>query len=103
MFKVIPLLSASSIRGSFPGIVPRSQYYDEEAKGKKIGNPWVGRERGLEPKKEYSGVRLTWTSGHGLLTGGDRVGESFVPSSSRPRCLTTMQHLTGKPLEKRKG
>lgn len=59
MFKVIPLLSASFIRGSFPGIVPRSQYYDEEAKGKKIGNPWVGRERGLEPKK-----RVQWSQTH---------------------------------------
>jgi len=35
-----PLLSASSTRGSFPGTVPRSQHYDEEAKG--VGEEILG-------------------------------------------------------------
>jgi hypothetical protein len=39
-----PLLSASPIRGSFPGIVPISQHYDEEAKRSVEGNSWIGRE-----------------------------------------------------------
>lgn len=86
---------------AFLGLLPDPQHYNEEAK-KDIRNFLGKRGSQLEPRGGHSSTRLTCTSGHGLLFGGDWLRESPVPSSDRLRCLTTMQHLTGKPLEERK-
>ena len=58
------------------------------------GTSWVGRGNQFKPRGGHSSNRLTCTSGHGLLIGGDCLRESPVPSSDLLRCLTTMQNLT---------
>lgn len=85
----------------FLGLLPDPQHMMRRQR-RTSGTSWAGRGSHSEPRGGHSNTRLTCISGHVLLSGGDWLGESLEPSSARPRCLTTMQHLTGKPLEERK-